>query len=237
MTPRPTWWWLLTVRPAVLPLAALVLMTALVGCWARFSPSLPADLPIIEAPADLPADASVVDHDQTIAALTGLLAKAQAERNSAIAREREGELRAWRTWTRWIAAITVTLAVAGAGLSLWFGVGKLGVPVAVIAVASVLTLQAWAEFQEYLPYLFLVVLVVGLAIGVVALLRRDRAVVAGAKLTDLIEAGGDLQTVTQAKIRAHAAQLTAGIHATVQRARGKSAKPPARSAGGAHGTA
>lgn len=226
----------MTWRRPLLILAALLLAAVLVGCWGRLLPSSPvADLPVIEPPVDLPAlpaGANLADYDKRISALTGLLAQAQAERNAAQLSEREADDRAWRTWTRWLSAITITLATAVAGVSWWFGVGKLGIPLAIIAVASVLTLQAWAQFQHLVPWLFGGLLIVGGLIGIVALLRRDRAVVAGAALTDVIEEGKSYVERQAAKLEAKAAQVVAGVHTKVQRARGKTvkAKTPARSA-------
>lgn len=228
ITPRPSWRSLLTWRRALMVLAACALIAALAGCWGRLLPASPvADLPIIEPPSDLPAlpaGANLADYDKRISALTGLLAQAQAERNAAKLSESEADDRAWRTWTRWLSAITITLATAVAGVSWWFGIGKLGIPLAIIAVASVLMLQAWAQFQHLLPWLFGGVIIISGLIGIVALLRRDRAVVAGAALTDVIEEGKSYVERQAAKVEAKAAQVVAGVHSKVQRARGKPVK-------------
>ncbi len=174
--------------------------------------------------APLPANAKPADYDVRIAALTGMLAQEHAEKASAVEREQEAQRAAWVYWSRLIAIVVIPLAVIFAGVSIWLGFASMGCPIAGIAVAAVLALQAWAEAQAYiLPVIGGVCALAIVAVAVV-ILRRDKAIHAGAALSDAFERGDRAVDVAIAKGRAKAAQLKAGVHGQVQRLRGKITK-------------
>ncbi len=222
--------WLRWTAPALRAVLLVAFLLVGTGCGG----SVPAprlgllDLPDAKQLPALPDNPKPADYDARISALTALLARENADKILAQARDRQRELDAWRSWTRWISAVVIPLAVAGAALAIWFGVGSLGVPVAGAAILAALALQAWAEYQAFLLAALVACAVLGAVVGVIALLRRDRATVAGAKVGDLVEAGRSEIEVMAAKVDAEAAQLAAGIFAKVQRARGKPPIPKAK---------
>lgn len=206
----------------------MTLLVLLIGCGGNplsdvhFGVSPPSN---VEMPKALPANAAPADYDKKISSLNGLLAEAKSEKLLAETRATQAESEAWRTWTRWISALVIPLAIAAGALSLWFGFASLGVPLAGAAILAALGLQAWAEFQGYLLIALAVCSVLGLVIGAIALLRRDRAAVAVAKVGDAIESGKAASEIMAAKIEAEAAQLKAGVFRLIQKARGKDPTP------------
>lgn len=205
----------------------MTLLALLVGCGGNPLSDFRVSVspPNVEMPKPLPTNAAPADYDKKISALNGLLAEAKSEKMLAETRATQAEAEAWRTWTRWISALVIPLAIAAGALSLWFGFASLGVPLAAAAILAALGLQAWAEFQGYLLTALAACLVLGLVVGAIALLRRDRAAVAGAKIGDAIESGKSMGEIMAAKIEAEAAQLKAGTFHLIQKARGKDPTP------------
>jgi len=205
-------------------LAVLVPIVLIGGC-----PRTSAPPPIAEKPPTartaLPADASPAElRDRRIADLQGQLEEAIADRELANKREREAEDRAWRRWTRWIAAVAIPLAIAGAGVGLWLGIAKLALPIAGAVIAAALALQLWGEAIPYLVWALPALLLAGIAAAAVAILRRDQVIEASAKLADTLERGDGFLAVQTAKAEAWATQAKAGVLAKVARVRGKQPK-------------
>lgn len=214
----------------VIAFALLALVAALLSACGESAPPMRlGTLP--EKPSDvkpLPAHATPAQYDAQIRQLTGMLAEAQAGKAQEREESRLRELAAWRTWTRWISALVVPLAIAAGALSLWFGFAKLGVPLAAAAITAAIGLQLWAEAQAFLLPALAVICGLGLVVGAIAFLRRDRAAVLVAKVGDAIEDGRAASEVMAAKIEAEAAQIAAGVFAKVQKARRKPPVPKAK---------
>jgi hypothetical protein len=214
----------------VLALALLALVVVLLSsCGETMPPMRLGSLP--EKPSDmkpLPANATSAQYDAQIRQLTGMLAEAQAGKAQEREESRLRELAAWRTWTRWISALVIPLAIAAGALSLWFGFASLGIPIAGSAIAAAVALQLWAEAQAFLLPALAVIAGLGLVVLAIAFLRRDRATAATAKVGDLIEDGRSAMEVMAAKVDAEATQIAAGVFKRVQKARGKPAVPKAK---------
>lgn len=216
-------------RCTVLALALLALLVVLLsGCGPKPPSMRLGTLP--EKPSDvkpLPANATPAQYDAQIRQLTGMLAEAQAGKAQEREESRLRELAAWRTWTRWISALVIPLAIAAGALSLWFGFAGMGVPIAGAAIAAAVGLQLWAEAQAFLLPALAVLCGLGLVVGTIALLRRDRATALIARVGDAIEDGRTHAEVLAAKAEAEAAAISAGVFRSVQKARGKPAVPKA----------
>lgn len=208
-------------------------LAILAGCFGPARPSGP-ELPPGIGPTATPGqptatqnggatpgkEAAKLDPERAaIASLEGQLAQAKAALSQKQAQEQEREAAAWRYWSRWIAGLGIPLALSAGALGVWFGVGRIALP---IAGAVVVFCGALLAFGESLPWLrFAAPIAGGLAVVGVALFlifKQRRALVAGAHLGDALESG---QAVGIAKQAAKMAQEAAGVWGLIQEARGK----------------
>lgn len=213
----------------ILAIALVALVVFLAACGQvievpRIDPPAPEPAPVVIVPAprpELPPEPAKTEIlDRRIADLQGQLSQAREDRAAAQRQAQEAELSAWRRWSRWIAGLGLPLCAAAAGLGVWFGLGRIALPIAGAAAMACVTLILYAEALGWaawlVPGLGLLALV---GVAVVLLRRRDGAIAATAQMADAIEK----RVVTYAdKAQARAAQELAGVHRLVQRARGRS---------------
>ena len=216
--------WIQALALAFLAGLALVVLGWLCGCGSARQPEGPG-LPVssqgLKPPGTPPPPKSdpLEEARQKVADAEGALAKARAELDQSKKQAEEKALAAWQYWTRLVAALGIPLALAAAGLGVWFGLGRLVLP---IAGALVVFCVALLAFGEALPWLRIAgpilggIALVGVAVALV--MRQRSALEATARLGDALESG---LGVTEAKLEAKASQIAAGAWQAVQKARGR----------------
>lgn len=209
----------------LLSLAILAILGVLLSCGDAPPPRPDASGPSATAPAIAPRPPPAVDAtpseqlSRRIADLEGQLTQARADFRAAQARERDAELAVWRSWSRWICGLGLPLAAAAAALGVWFGLAKVAIPIAGAVAIACLTLLGFAESLAWLtwlaPALGLAALV---AVAWILIRRRDTALAATVRLGEALKSSAaPLYAMNEAK----RAQVQAGVHRLVQKARGK----------------
>ncbi len=209
----------------IIILIGIVLGLILSSCAAFTRPELP-DLtpPKLEKPVDRPAlkeNATPKEKiDRRISDLEGALAQAKSDREAEMKQEREKEDQMWRSLARWVGAIGFPLCAIAAGIGVWFGMAKLVTPIVLIVAGAIAVFMAFAESLGWIAAACQIVLGLGVLVGIpiVIIKHRDKALVETAKLGDAIEGTSG---IIEAKLAARAAQIKAGVHNLIQKARGR----------------
>ena len=226
-----------TIRLVFLVLLVLSGTMLLASCGSA-RPAAPATA--IIGSALLPAGSATADKEThyrgEVERLTMALEQAKAGLKVAQADAVEVELKTWRTWTRWIGLIGITVAVALGGTLSWLIGPRVGIPVSAILAGTALAVLGFGAALRWLPAALGVVSFGGMAAWAIYHYRARQALDATARLSDSIESTAtsmipDINlhafkeqlrlTSLAPKIKARIAQERAGLHRFVQKARGK----------------
>jgi hypothetical protein len=156
-----------------------------------------------------------------IADAEGALASARADLIQAKAAAREAETAAWRKWSRWIAGLAIPLALAAGALGVYFGAGRVAVPIAGAVVLAAVALLLYAEslplLDRFGPWFVLGIAVAALlGVAVLIIARRGAALRSTAVLAQRFREGfHDLGALAIAQ----ADQKRAGVHRMMKAAR------------------
>lgn len=220
--------WIQALILAFMAGLALVVLGFLCGCFGSARPSISSqesvpvpgkELPGIPKPQNTAQVDPLDEARQKVADAEGALAKAKAELEQSKKQAEEKSLAAWQYWTRLIAALGIPLAVSAGALGLWFGMGRVVLPIAGGLLVFCVALLA---FGEALPWLRIAgpivgaLVLVGVAVALIG--RQRRALAATARLGDALESGIGIDA---AKLEAKGAQIAAGAWQAVQKARGR----------------
>lgn len=213
-------------------LLVVVLVLFLSSCGIRLPQAVAPPSSLWAPPSALitPIQPKPVDHSRDLESqklrdlATEYLVKSQEATTRAIAAEKsekEAENRAWISWTHWISMIVVPLAIAFGAVGMYFGVTKLVLPICIGVIAFAIGLQVWAQAQVYLLYGIIALAFIGVAVLGVVLYRNRKALLTTSKIVDTLENSPEATEIIQAKTAAKMAQLKAGMHTFLQKARGK----------------